>query len=114
MIINGIELEDIDLTEMGTLKKYEDAHKRVIEAAEKAKKLKEPVQMIEKQCNAVFDFFNSLFGEGTDKKVFGDKVSLKVCIKAFAEFNEYVANDIQETNEMVSKYSPNRASRRAK
>ena len=113
MIINGIELEDIDITEMGTLKKYEDAHKRVVEVAEKTKKLKEPVQMIKQQCNAVFNFFNSLFGEGTDKKVFGDKVSLKVCVKAFAEFNEYVAKDIQETNEMVNKYSPNRASRRA-
>lgn len=114
MKINGVELEDIDLTEVGTLKKYEDAHKKVVEVAENTKKLKDPVQMIQKQCKAVFDFFNSLFGEGTDKKVFGDKVSLKVCVKAFAEFNEYVANDIKETNEMVNKYSPNRASRRAK
>ena len=55
-----------------------------------------------------------MFGEGTDKKIFGDKVNLLTCLKAFEELVEQVNAQKGEVEKIASKYSPNRAQRRKK
>ncbi|MFU7517866.1 DUF6673 family protein, partial [Clostridium sp. HCS.1] len=49
-------------------------------------------EVIRTQCNAIFKFFNALFCEGTDKKIFGDKVNLVTCLKSLDEFVTQVRN----------------------
>ena len=66
------------------------------------------VASIRLQCNFVFDAFNKLFGAGTDKKVFGDRVNLIVCLDAFQE----LANNLDKSASRIEKYSPNRLERR--
>lgn len=113
MKINGVELQDLDIFEADTVEKYEGALEKVVNGAKETESLKSSVA-IREQCNLVFDCFNTLFGEGTDKKIFGNKVNLLTCLKAFEELVEYTGEQKKELEKFTSKYSPNRAARRKK
>ena len=113
MIINNVDLIDIDIFDADTAEKYEDALKEVEAVTETVKDMKLS-DSVKAQCNSIFKVFNILFGEGTDKKVFGDKVNLLVCIKAFGELVEQVNKQKSAMEEIADKYSPNRAQRRKK
>lgn len=113
MVINGVELQDVDIFDLETAEKCDKAFDEV----KKKANIKEGTgltEIIRIQCNAVFECFNEIFGEGTDKKVFGNKTNLRVCLKAFEELVEYANEQKKEMDNMYSKYSPNRASRRSK
>lgn len=115
MKINNVELEDIDIFDADTAEKYEIAVKKVQEEAA-ASKLLESIRLseaIRKQCNAVFNCFNTMFGDGTDRKVFGNKVNLMICLKAFEELIIHVNEQKKELEKLTNKYSPNRAQKRA-
>jgi len=114
MIINKIELEDIDILDVNVAKKVGAAIDEVIEKGNSMKNIKTLSGVIEKQCDAVFECFNKIFGEGTDKKVFGDKKNLRVCLNAFNELFEQIKEQKNEAEKEFNKYSPNRATRRGK
>ena len=84
MKINGVTLN----LNVADADKYERYEKAVNSAVEKIRQITDDMsgsQMIRVQCHAVFDCFNELFGEGTDRKLFGEKTDLLKCIKAFGE-----------------------------
>lgn len=117
MIVNGVELENIDIFDVEVVEKYELGLKRIKERSNDSadKSFSESIRI---QCNLVFDFFNTMFGEGTDKKVFGDKVNLVTCLEAFEELvsqvNEQKSEQMKKLDKISNKYSPNRAARRSK
>ena len=112
MKINNVELEDIDILEADVAEKYENALEKVVKVADGTEGLKAS-ESIRKQCTAVFGCFNEIFGAGTDKKVFGDRVNLLICLKAFEELVIAMNSQKEEVEKLANKYSPNRASRRA-
>lgn len=113
MIINGVELEDLDIYDLEVAERYEKALAKVNEDSNKdnSKSLSEGIKY---QCNLIFDFFNTVFGEDTDKKIFGNKVNLMTCIKAFEEVVLKMNEQKKEIEKLSNKYSPNRAARRNK
>jgi hypothetical protein len=113
MKINGVELQDIDILDLEVAEKYEHSLEKVDGIAKKIEGVK-ITESIRIQCNIIFDVFNTMFGEGTDKKVFGDKVNLLTCLKAFEELVTHVNSKNAEVERLANKYSPNRAQRRAK
>lgn len=119
MLINGVELEDLDFMDADVAEKYEMACEAVVKDMDKISNKKDlkNSELIRFECESVFRFFNSVFGEGTDKKVFGEKVNLMTCIKAFEDVKNYQSNKDKEFADyaanLKSKYSPNRAQRRA-
>ena len=119
MLINNVELEDIDIYDLDTAEKYEAAITQFQKEATELKSVSDAggavlSTTIKKQCNAVFDCFNTVFGEGTDKKVFGNKTNLMVCLKAFEELAVFANKQKDEMEKMANKYSPSRAQKRAK
>jgi hypothetical protein len=113
MIINNVELQNLDIFDADIAEKYENMLEKVVKEAKATEELKTS-EAIRKQCSLVFECFNYLFGEGTDKKVFGEKANLIICLKAFEELVESVNEQKQEVEKITSKYSPSRAQRRAK
>lgn len=95
------------------VEKYEDALDVIIKETtfdEDSKlKLSEKIRI---QCKSVFKFFNSVFGEGTDKKVFGERVNLKDCLLAFQQVMDEAENQDKSLDSIIGKYTPNRAQRR--
>lgn len=115
MKINGIELEDLDMFDLDTAAKVESAIDK-LEKSEKenvidSSKLSE---VIKQRCSLIFDFFNDIWGKGTDVKVFGGKSNIKKCYKAFEEVLLEIDKSKKESETMFSKYSPNRVARRSK
>lgn len=84
MIVNNVELPDLDVSDALVMEKYEAAHDKV---AEKMKNLdingKRRSELIRIQCEAVFEFFEDVFGEGAAKNVFGESVNLTTCLNAY-------------------------------
>lgn len=113
MKINEVELQDIDVLDLEVAEKYEQSLEKVEDVSKKLEGMKIS-ESIRTQCNAIFDVFNTMFGEGTDKKVFGNKVNLLTCLKAFEELVTHVNSKNAEIEKLANKYSPNRAQRRAK
>ena len=113
MKINNVELQDIDILDLEVAEKYEKALEQVEGIAQKIEGMG-LVDSIRTQCHAIFDVFNTMFGEGTDKKIFGDKVNLLTCLKAFEELVTQMSAKNSEVERLATKYSPNRATRRNK
>jgi hypothetical protein len=110
--INGVELE-FDLLDANTAEKYDECMKEMQGIKDKVDGMSVG-ESIRYQCNAVFDVFNNLFGEGIDKKIFGDKVHLGKCLDAFECLVTEANKQAEDTSKKYSKYSPNRAARRGK
>ncbi|WP_195251861.1 DUF6673 family protein [Romboutsia sp. 1001713B170207_170306_H8] len=113
MKINGVELQDLDIYDIEVAEKYEQAMNTLTGLDEKVKNLN-GVESIRAICTLIFDVFNTMFGEGTDKKIFGNKVNLITCIKALEEFQIQMNDQKKEIEKLFNKYSPNRAARRSK
>lgn len=110
MIINGVELQDLDIYDLEVAEKFDKELKVVAGVGEKLEGLSTP-EVIRTQCTAIFNFFNELFGEGTDKKIFGDKVNLVTCLKALDEFITQVRDQKEQIEKISNKYSPSRVNR---
>lgn len=112
MIINNVELEDIDLLDADIAEKYENALYIMQEKADESREGLSLAKIIRRECNLIFDFFNEVFGEGTDKKVFGNKTNYKECLEAFDQTIKYLGEQRKEIDKVVGKYSSSRANRR--
>ena len=111
--VNGFELEDLDIYDLEVAEKVDKELKKVDEVANSLEGLAMP-DIIRTQCNAIFDLFNNLYGKDTDKKIFGEKVNLVICLKALDDFVSEMRNRNKEIEKISNKYSPNRAARRNK
>lgn len=122
MIINGIELEDIDIFDADTSEKIEKAIQKTSNEIkfleDKSGENLKNHELVRKICNIIFECFNEIFGKDTDKKVFGDKVNLMTCTCAYDELisstSEMASKQQAKIDSISKKYSSNRAQRRSK
>ena len=112
MKFRGMEL-DFDIYDADTAELYEAAVDRF--AAENAREVsgESLSEGIRRRCGTVFEFFDTLFGEGFHKELFGGKTNLGECIDVFAEFKDLVNGQAAAMAERAKKYAPDRAERRA-
>lgn len=107
---------DIDFYDANTMEKIEAGMENVKKAVDENINIKsqKTSEAIRKVCNVIFAFFDDVLGEGTSKKIFGNKTSLTLCIKAYEDFIQAKKKQDETFEEISKKYSPNRASRRTK
>ena len=109
MKILNVEIGELDIFDLEVAEQYE---KGLAEIQNKDYNLESLSEIIKAQCTDVMNLFNKLFGEGTDKKIFGNKTNLKVCLQAFEELVENVNKQGEElSNSVVNKYSNARTKR---
>lgn len=86
MKINGVELPDLDVCELSVMENYEAAHDVVLEKVQNMEQTgKRRSELIKYQCEVIFEFFDTVFGEGTSNKVFGESCNLRTCLNAYEE-----------------------------
>jgi len=111
MNINGVELE-LDIFDADVAEKYDKAIKKVMNIEDtKSMSIGEGIRT---QCKAIFNVFDELFGQGTHERVFGDKVNLLECLKAFEALITGINEKNKEIELIANKYSSNRVQRRSK
>lgn len=101
MIINGVEL-NFDAFDAGQSEIAEKALEPIHNFKENDFIGMKNSEVIRIFCGKVFDFFNQVFGEGTDKKVFGNKTNMKLCIEAIIEFKEQSNKQIHTLTKKVT------------
>lgn len=93
----------------------EETQKKLNNMKTDDKRVSETIREI---CESIFNCIDKIFGVGTSSKIFGNKVNLNMCIEAFKDLiDARVEQDnkfAEELNNIEKKYSPNRATRRAK
>ena len=99
-IINGVELE-FDVYEADNAELYQKETEKIIKVCEKLKGNDDLAKAIRVQCKAIFDFIDTLFGEGKHREIFGESVNLKTCAKAYADINAAIAKDKDEMLELL-------------
>lgn len=110
MKIGNAELE-LDLFDAEMAGKYERALKEFDERQNNKKTGLDLAGTIKQECETVFDFFNDIWGEGTDKKVFGNKTNFRECEKAFNQVIDYSIKQFEEIRSISAQYSVDRLKR---
>ena len=86
-------------------KKYEDGIKKVVEISNASKTCGSGPEAIEKQCNAVIEFVDDIFGAGNARKIFGEETDLLTCLDAWEDITNMYERQV---NPIIDKYT-NRA-----
>ena len=105
MLINGVEITDIDVCDYAVMERYEAAHDVVLEKSKQAKQVcKRRSELIKYQCEVVFEFIDTVFGEGTAKNVFGDSCNLRTALAVYEEVTLAVNKLDNQFNESVNNH----------
>lgn len=108
MIINDMNF-DIDFTDADFIEKIETASKKVYEETDKLKNEDYTLaEGIRQECKILKDFLDYVLGEGTSEKLFGEKNSLHLCLKAFEDIIKKKEEQMKSIKELSEKYSPER------
>lgn len=114
MKVLGIEL-DFDFADADDLEKYEKAFPVTIKELESIKWNEENASSsVRKFCDAIFKFFDEIFGKGSSEKMFNGKRNYQKCLNAFKEIMDIKKDQDAEINtslEYLENYSPNRVKR---
>lgn len=114
MEFNGVELE-LDLMDADVMEKYEANLLKITQGVKERTQYegKSNADCMRIQCGYVKEFFDTMFGAGTSKKLFGDKNNLGVCMEAFGVAGNLAKQENEKTKEIIDRYSPNRVQNRA-
>ena len=114
MKIKNIEV-NFDFLDADDMEKFENEAKKVIEECEKGETSGLSYsQVIREQCRIINNFFDNVFGEGISEKLFGNKNNLREHTDAFEEIVKEKENQQQSFATSLSRYQPNRETRRSK
>lgn len=110
--VKGLEL-DFNFMNAAHVQKWEDARKLISEKYKDVGNvdmenfsLQEYVELIRRGCNAIFDFFDELFGYGTSNKLFGCECDFEDCVDAFQSFEDGVSAQSELFAQKVHRFAP--------
>ena len=73
MKLGNVEV-NFSFTNTSNLRRLQEAYKKVLDEDNKSKKKNLGfIEQIDEECNIARNFFNEVFGEGIDKKIFGEE-----------------------------------------
>lgn len=114
--INGKTFE-LDLEDADTAERYEEAFDKMGDEEKKMPKDGKASEKIRAYCKLFENLYDRLFGEGSGKAILGEKANTRICNEVYDDFLNFVSTQKSQTlaqqSSIVSKYSPNRAQRRA-
>ena len=112
MKINGKEFE-FDIADADCMERYEKALQIIQEESKNAKLSGAPSEKLKVSCQLVFNFFDEVLGRGAADKIFEGKMNFRTCFEVYEQFIDDCSESCQSLTQKLSKYSSNRAQRRA-
>ena len=107
---------EIDTSDFGFMEKFETCSIALSEKMGKVDKAGTRSNAIKQTCKLAFGYFNELFGEGTDRLMFGDSTNMRICDQAMFALAAAIEEDSKayesEVKAGLSKYTGNREQRR--
>jgi len=104
----------LDMTDVDTVERYENAAQKLSDESKRAPKDGRKSEMLRFLLNAYNTFFDELFGAGASKELFGESKSVGMREDAYTTMLDFIVQQNTARQAIHSKYSPNRAQRRAK
>ena len=113
---NGLSYE-LDMQDAETSERYESAFSKMAEREKLLPKDGASSAYIRAYHELFKNLFDDIFGEGSGSKIVGEKANSRVCNEVYASFLDFVAeqknSQLEFNNNLVTRYSANRAQRRA-
>lgn len=113
---NDVSLH-LDMQDVSTIELYEEAFDEFGEAEKSIPKDGKESARIRAFCEMFRNLFNRIFGEGTDAKLFGEKNNAREMMDCYDSFLAFVHGQkvaaAESQANMIMRYSPSRAQRRA-
>lgn len=114
MKLGNIEV-DFSFTNTNNLRKLQVAYEKILERDRNNKKKElNFIERIDEECNIAREFFNEVFGEGIDKKIFGQENDYEIIMDTLENVMQEYELQQNRLNEKYSKYSPNRVQKRSR
>lgn len=114
MIVNGVQLPDPDVSDVLFMEKLE-REEALVTKTTKNLEGKTRAQIMRAQCNAIFNFFDNMLGDGTSRKIFGEKVNLITCVEAYEQvLTEIDRLDTEQASKLRAKYTAKYAAQNPK
>lgn len=114
--INGISLE-FDLQDVEQTRRYESAFDRMGEDEKAIPKDGSLSDVLEAKCRMFRNLFDRIFGEGTSARLFGERNHQGEMMAAYESFLQFISEQsrqiLEADNQLVQRFSPNRAQRRS-
>ena len=114
--VNGNSFE-LDLQDAEVAERYETAFDKMGEEEKLLPKDGKNSEIIKAYHMMFVHLYDRLFGEGSGVKIVGEKANSRVCNEVYYDFLNFVSEQKNSTlsmqNSIISRYSPNRAQRRA-
>lgn len=94
---NDVELE-VDMEDVEFQEKYENAFAKMADSEEKLQKTGTMSELTRGYCQMFYDFFDDIFGEGTSKRLMGEKLHSGRCEECYNSFVYLCKEQINEIN----------------
>ena len=96
---------------MAFVQKYEEAAEKYSRKIQSVPRDGKASQIMLNICMVFYDVFDSLFGEGTSARMFGDTNSVDLCTKAFKSLID-IMNNYSKSLETLSIVSKSRSKKK--
>lgn len=97
---------EFDPTDVAFVEKYETAINEYREDVSTVSKEGKASEVMMRLCSIFYKVFDSLFGKGSSKKMFGKTNSVDLCVKAFKHLTSAM-NDYSKTLELLPNSTTN-------
>lgn len=87
---------DIDAADADFMELYETETEKLSNDVSEAEKEGTASVVIRNTCRCVFAFFNALFGEGTDRAMFGNRTNARICDDAMVALSDAITADMED------------------
>ena len=108
---NGFEAE-VDFTDADFMERLETHYATFKAEYNNVKKVGTQSEIIRAYCKTCFDFFDRLFGDGAHEKMFGNRVSMDLCLNAMNRFADMEEQQSQRYQKFIVHNGRNRENRR--
>lgn len=99
--------KDIDFTDADFLEKLESAQEQLDRESGEVAKVGKTSDIIREQFACFVHFFDTLFGEGTSRLMYGDRTSLELAMRSCEEFARFGTSEDRRIDNIYGKYKVN-------